>query len=127
MEETLQGVIVGGLIASLATFGTLFFQYKQWKKTKKIEQLRIKRARMEEVFSKIWRMTEDNLKTGRFDTHVYTDVLFLCPKNVKMVYDDFVKKDDLSEDDKLYHQMCISMEMKKALSEIDDEIDREIS
>ncbi len=127
MDETLQGVIVGGLIASLATFGTLFFQYKQWKKTKKIEQMRIKRARMEEVFSKIWRMTEENMKSGDFDTDVYTDVLLLCPENVKMVYNDFVKKDDLTEDDKLYHQTCISVEMKKALSEIDDEIEREIS
>jgi len=37
-------------------------------------------------------MTEDNMKSGDLDTNIYTDVLFLCPENVKRVYDDFVKR-----------------------------------
>ena len=122
MNETLQGVIVGGLIAVLTTLATLSFQYKRWKKENKIKLLKDKRSQLDQLFSMI-------MKHENFDKEPLTDVYHyhLFPENVKTVYDEYRRHGEMSDDDKMHHEISIESEMKKALAKLDKQIEKELS
>lgn len=120
MNETMQGVIVGGAIAILTTLVTLSFQHRQWKKERKIEHLKSRRSQFEQMFSAI-------MKHENFGGEPLTDAYHLCPENVKMAYDKYRSLGEMSADDRMSHEISIETEMKKALAELDKQIEKELS
>lgn len=120
MNETMQGVIVGGAIAILTTLVTLSFQYRQWKKERKIEHLKNGRSQFEQMFSVI-------MKHENFGGEPLTDAYYLCPEKVKRAYDKYRSLGEMSDDDRISHEISIEMEMKKALAELDKQIEKELS
>lgn len=126
MIETLTGVLIGGLLTALVAFIASYFQFKQWKKGIKIEHLHNKRLSLIKMFQKIWTAIQEGKKARDFDTDAYMESLYLCPKNVTKAIDYYVKSGELSEDSLMYHEVSISAAMKKAIKEIDEQIENEL-
>lgn len=126
MNSTLQGVIVGGIFASLGTIATLVFQYKKWKKEKRIEHLRNERTRLEPLFKKILEQTNQEMKGESMDSDVFADILYLCPEKVKSAYIEFLELKDPTVEEKQESYFSISSAMKESLAEIDHRIEREL-
>ena len=119
MNETLAGVLAGGLIAIITTWITLSFQNKQWRIEKKIEQLKLKRDRLEHLFAEL-------VEHEKFGEDPFVDALYLYPDNVRKEYEKYLAAGNLNDDDKLMHEVNIQAAMKKALKEIDEQIEKEI-
>ena len=50
MSDTLLGVIIGGLIASITPIVMIILNHRQWKRQSALEQLRFERRRLEKIF-----------------------------------------------------------------------------
>jgi len=52
MFDTLLGVIIGGLIASLTPIVMLILDHRRWQRQAELDQLRFERNRLEKIFRK---------------------------------------------------------------------------
>lgn len=122
MSDTLIGVIIGGLIASIGTVITLLVDYKKWKSDRKIRMLRDQRGRLEVLFGEIRPLIEQGIESDAFDTKTLSAVLSLCPPKVYKAFRDMTMDEDNSTEKKRDHVLSIFLAMNEALSDIDKEI-----
>jgi hypothetical protein len=125
MSETLQGVIIGGLIASITPLIVLWYEYKKWKKEKKIEFLRSRYVKLQNIYNKSIEHLHEGLKNKSFSIDLRTDIDLVMPTVVSEKCLELIKEKD---DDKLQGKMYfVKLAMKKNLEDIDLEIKKEIS
>lgn len=123
MSETLQGVLVGGVIASLAPVITLLVETRRWRIEMRVAQLRLTRERLEKLFSEITKALLDGVETGVYPIEMYANMDLHLPQGVRDALDKFLTETDKSKKTMRGHYMFIELEMKKALARIDKEID----
>lgn len=126
MSEVLIGVVLGGLIASIAPFLSLYFSEKRWRKETKINHLRQKRDKLETLFEKTLDKLSTAISENSYPSDMMSDFDFIFPKEVSEKFEEMMgdkEKDDLR---KKFHFYDISKAMKKSLADIDKEINNEI-
>jgi hypothetical protein len=128
MNEVLQGVIIGGVISLLGTALTLCFYDRQWRKEKKVEQLRLERNKLENVFTRMCDDVRSDLKTDAkpFCEDAVTDMVF-CPPKVESAFLSLINADPDIEEKMKEKYFLLVCAMKDCLAEIDKRIDRELS
>ena len=127
MNETIVGVIVGGIFASLGTIATLIFEFKRWKKEKKIEHLRLERDRLDTLFGVIFAKLFVSFREDRIDPEMLGDIVNRCPKEV---FDSFLSLthkwvSEPENRDKNFSRFVL--DLKHFLGEYDKKIENEIS
>lgn len=126
MSEALIGVIIGGVIGSITTFLVLAFEYKKWKKEKRIENLRIKREELEKKYESGRKKLYEGFKKDSYDTDMVFNFEIIFPKNVSEAFKNMMYDKDKSYEAKKKHSFRIISEMKKSLAQIDKEIEEEL-
>ncbi len=118
MSETLKGVILGGIIASITPVITLLLNHFRWKKDAKLEYLKSERRRLEQLYSETMESLSEAMGKNQYSTKILSDIMILMPKNISDEFHSWMKK---GEDPTKGH-MNIAVEMKKSLAEIDNQI-----
>lgn len=127
MSDTLIGVIIGGIIGSAVPLANLFFNHYHWKRETKVEYLRSERMRLEKLFDETLNTFAESLKTEKYSSDMYSDIMMFMPKDVLDQFMEFIL--DKGKDDKkrkfAYADLAIAM--KKVLKDIDLEIKQILS
>ena len=127
MSEVLIGVIIGGIIASISPVASLLIDHFRWKKEKKLEHLRLERKRLEDLFTKTLEQLSEAMKKNKYPSKMTSDILILMPKNVSEKFQSWMDKENPTTLEGKHAYMDIAVEMKKSLSEIDNEIKELVS
>ncbi len=120
------GVIIGGLIVTVAQFITHFLNYRKWKKEIKIQHLRLRRDKLEQVFNKAKKEILDGMTKNSYDIDMISDLQFYFPKEVFQSFEKIITGKEEREFNKKMLFFLIIKEMKKSLAKIDEEIEEEI-
>lgn len=126
MSETLIGVIIGGLIASITPIINIIHDHIKWKKGQRIEYLKLKRDRLEKTFKETYGKIVEGINDDNYSTDALSNFEFLFPSKVSEEYEKFIKlekKDPLKIKFSLYD---IMRSMKKELADIEKKIECEI-
>jgi len=126
MIETLIGVIVGGLIASLAPLVSLIMDQKRWKRESELEQLRIERERLEKTFR--YNLTDlfRAMRENNFPSEMISEFTLTMPKEVSARFREFMADPDKNDAKCRKAYMDIVALMKKSLAGVDAKIDQMI-
>lgn len=127
MSDTLLGVLIGGAIASITPIITITIEYKKWKKDKRIDFLKLKREKLETSFKDASEKITIGMQDGKFSVDTLSDFDFLFPKNVSEALQKFMNEEYRSPKTTLFHNYEINREMKKALSELDHQLEEIIN
>jgi len=122
VSETLLGVLIGGLIASIAPIASLIFESRRWKLERRLEQLRGERARLERLIADVLPQLGDGMAKNNYSSSMTSDIFALMPKAVSDKFDKWMAvkpKDDLKSKHAFFD---MALEMKKCLAEIDRKI-----
>lgn len=82
MAETLLGVLIGGLIASIAPIASLVFESKRWALERRLEQIREERSRLECLIADVLPKLGDGLEKNSYSSQMISDIFALMPKSV---------------------------------------------
>ena len=82
MSDTLVGVIIGGLIASVLPAATLAFQVWRWKHERHLKYLKSERRRLEELFNQISNPLSESMESGTWDSRIWIPFLVHGPESV---------------------------------------------
>mgnify|MGYP001134588964 CR=1 FL=1 len=126
MSDAIIGVIIGGIIASLGTWVSLWMQSKKWSIEQKVKLLTDKRYRIENLSRETLKKLRSGMIDNSYSSDMMSDIDFLFPAAVKSAFDDFMDaKADSPEEVKDNHAFyTIAREMKRSVKDIDDEIER---
>ena len=127
MSDTLIGVIIGGLIGSIAPLSTLMLGHHRWKREAKLEYLKSERVRLESMFERTLEQFADGTKTNSYSSNMGSDIMVLMPSEVSERYFDFMKDKDKTELKCKHAYMDLAVEMKKVLLSLDTEIRKVVS
>lgn len=123
MSEILWGVIIGGVIASIVPVVSLFYSHRKWKVEKKIENLRIKRDRLEKLFEEAREKISDGLEKNFYSMDMITNFELIFPREVFNYFKNMMEDKDENKR-KTEHFYLIMKSMKKCLADIDNEIEK---
>ncbi len=123
MSETLLGVIIGGLIASVTPITMLILDYRRWQRQAMLEQLRLERNRLEKMFRVNLKKLSQAIAENSFPSDMIMDFILTMPKEVSTKFKEFLADPDKT--DAKYKKTYISLvsSMKKVLSDIDSRIE----
>jgi len=127
MSDTLIGVIIGGVIGSIAPFSTLVLGHYRWKREAKLEYLKAERIRLEGLFEKTLAKLAEGMKKGSYSSDMTSDIVVLMPKEVSEKYWEFITDKDKTELKQKHAYMDLAVEMKKALASLDSDIRKVVS
>ena len=123
MSETLLGVIIGGLIASVTPITMLILDYRRWQRQAMLEQLRLERNRLEKMFRVNLKKLSQAIAENSFPSDMIMDFILTMPKEVSTKFKEFLADPDKT--DAKYKKAYIGLvsSMKKVLSDIDSRIE----
>lgn len=122
MSETLIGVLIGGVIASIAPITSLFFESRRWKIERQLEQLKEERRRLERLIEYVLPQLGRDMVQDSYSAHMTSDIVALMPKSVLDRFDEWMFEEDKDEVKSKQALFKIAVEMKKCLAEIDEKI-----
>lgn len=123
MNDALIGVVIGGLLTGSGTWIANWLQHKKWKTEQKIRILEDKRNRIEELSGKTLAKLSVGIQNNSFDIQMLCDIRILFPDNVYEKFNEFMKTKDKDDSEKKFGFYDISIEIKKAIKDIDDKIE----
>lgn len=122
MFEILAGVIIGGLIASVAPITTLMKDQKRWRHQIRFDHYKSERQRTEKLFDETLKIISNGVKTGNYLNNISNDIILRMPRAISEIYWEFVKlnaRDELAQKN-FYLDMAIAM--RKELTKYDQKI-----
>jgi len=126
MSETLWGVLIGGLLASIMPFVTVARDECRWRKEQRLSFLRDERLRLENMFRLASNKLAEGMAKNVYPTEVLMDSLYVFPDNVFVAIQAMWDDSDRSLERRTFHYAAIIGEMKLALAEIDANVEQTI-
>jgi len=111
------------MIGSLAPIGALVFDYRKWKAQRKVDYLRSERDKLERLFRGIYDRLTPAIGQRNYPIDLTTDILLLCPSEVREAFETLIQDKDDSPDSRRTHLWQISLAMKRSLVELDKKIE----
>lgn len=127
MSEALIGVLVGGLIASIAPIASLLLEHRRWSREKRLEHLRKERDRLEMLFREALADLSRAMEQNSYPIQMLADMNVLMPRSVMQRFNEWMEKSDKTDQDRKEAFLEISIEMKSALAELDRKIETAIN
>ena len=122
MSETLIGVVIGGLIASITSIAQLIYNHFHWKRQTKFAYLKEHRLKLERKNDEILEMLSKALAEDIYSNKLVSEILVHMPKSATKVLYDYLDKKDHSIEAKRALIFDMTIELSIALGEIDDQI-----
>jgi hypothetical protein len=123
MSDAIIGVIIGGLLTGSGTWIAMWLQHKKWKIEQKIRILENRRERIEALSSTTLEDLSKGMMNNVYSSDMMSNIEILFPDHVAKKFNDFMQKKDKTELDMKHCFYEISLEIKKALADIDKEIE----
>jgi Ca2+-binding EF-hand superfamily protein len=120
------GAVLGAAIASIVPVVTSFNDFKKWKLDKRIQLLKEKRQKLDEIYSKAYEKITEAAVHGSYDIQIITSILKQCPKEISEAFTNMILDKDNSDDNKRHHIFTISSKMKEHITSLDAAIERAI-
>lgn len=124
MSEMLWGVIIGGLIGSVGTIGSLILKMHMWQKERRFQFLEEKRDRREKIFEEAFKKIEAGLRSDAYELDMAASVFKLCPTKVSRAFDNMMLDKDKTPLKKRHHLMVISNAMKESIADIETAMEK---
>jgi hypothetical protein len=122
MSEILIGVIIGGLIASIAPVFTLFIDQRRWRKESKLSYLLSERKNLESLYSKNLKRFSKSIAENSFSSDMISEFLITMPQEVSSTFKDFMTDPNKTEKKCKQFYLDLASAMRKSLNEIDNKI-----
>lgn len=122
MNDTIAGVLIGGLLASVAPMVTLFVDSKRWRFDKKFEILRAERDRLEVIGEKLAMRLADAMANNSYPSDLTSDIMIHMPPAVWERFDQWMKLKPKSEIEAKHAYLEICVEIKRAIAELNSKI-----
>jgi hypothetical protein len=123
MFDTLIGVIIGGLIASITPIVMLVIDHRRWKRESKLEHLRSERRRLAAVFSKNLKGFAKAVLDNSYSSDMIMDFILNMPKDVSTKFREFMTDPNKTDAKCKKAYMNVALSMKASLSDIDHKIE----
>lgn len=124
MSETLIGVIVGGLLASIVPVVSLIQQNRQWKKEKRLAYLQQERIKLSDVYVRSFKKFIEEMSTKKVSLDLLSEILFILPEDIRREFliTDSAQKNVSNERKAELLTLLINV-MNKSLEDIDQKIE----
>ena len=123
MSDTLIGVIIGGMIASITPLVMLILDHRRWQRESKLEHLKSDRKRLEKLFKKNLQRLSKAIAKNSYPSDMIMDFLLTMPKEISILFKEFLADPNKTDSRCKKAYMSIFLSMKKTLSEIDFKIE----
>jgi hypothetical protein len=123
MNDILIGVIIGGLIASLAPIVMLISDYRRWQRQARLDHLRFERTRLEKIFRANLKKFSQAVAANSFTSDFIMDFVLTMPKEVSASFKEFLADPDKTDAKCNQARVAVVLSMKKTLAEIDGRIE----
>ena len=123
MSDTLIGVIIGGVIASITPLVMLMLDHRRWQRESELEHLRSERKRLEKIFRENLKRFSKAIAENNYASDMIMDFLLTMPKEVAVKFKEFLADPNKTDSRSKKTYMGIVLSMKKILSEIDSKIE----
>ena len=100
MSDTIFGVIVGGVIASIAPLSMLYFNHRHWKQETKLNHLKSERTRLESLSEKTLAKLAKAMSENAYPSDMTADIITFMPEEVIKRFDKFMCDTDITEQKK---------------------------
>ena len=127
MSETLIGVVIGGLIASIAPVFTLLIDHRRWRNESQLAYLKSERKNLEILYGKNLKRFSKALAENSFSSDMISDFLLSMPKEVSETFKAFMADPNKTEKKCKQFYLNIAAAMRESLNDIDGKIKRLIS
>jgi hypothetical protein len=123
MSDTLIGVVIGGVIASITPLVMLILDHRRWQRESKLEHLRSERMRLEKVFRENLKRFSKAIAENNFASDMIMDFILTMPKDISIKFKEFLADPNKTDSKSKKAYMSIALSMKKMLSEIDSKVE----
>lgn len=122
MNDTIIGVVVGGLIAWITPLLALRYGERRWKAEALLNVMKADRDRMEQLYERALRLFADGMVTNSYSTNMIADFMVLMPKDIYDLFIEHMKDKDKSEPKSKSAYLEIAAAMKRDLRARDEEM-----
>ncbi len=125
--DTLIGVIIGGLIASVAPATTIIADHLRWKREAKLTHLKAERDKFERRFRDTLEQLSKAMARNSYPAEMTSDIMIMLPKEVSDRYLAFLEEKDKSTPKCRQAYLEVAAKMKEYLTDIDNYIEALVS
>jgi hypothetical protein len=123
MLDTLLGVIIGGLIASVTPIVMLILEHRRWQRQSTLEQLRFERKRLEKIFRENLKRFSKAITENSYPSDMIMDFILTMPNEVSIIFKKFLTDPNKTDEKCKKVYLKVGSTMKKILSDIDKRIE----
>lgn len=123
MSDTLIGVIIGGIIASITPIITLFINNRRWRYEKRLERLKEERQRREKMYTDTLNKLSQAMAEESYPLDMISDMMILMPKDIFDRFQQWIDEKEKTVSKGKSTVLDVALLMKKHLSEIDKQIE----
>ena len=123
MSDTLIGVVIGGVIASITPLVMLILDHRRWQREAKLEHLRSERHRLEKVFRENLKRFSKAIAENNYASDMIMDFILTMPKDISIKFKEFLADPNKTDSKSKKAYMGIALSMKKMLSEMDSKVE----
>ena len=123
MFDTLLGVIIGGLIASMTPIVMIILDHRRWKRQSTLDQLRFERKRLEKIFRENLKRLSRAITENSYPSDMIMDFILTMPKEVSTNFKEFLVDPNKTDSECKKAYINVFSSMKKTLSDIDSNIE----
>ena len=127
MSDTLLGVIIGGLIASITPIVMIILDHRRWQRQSKIEQLRFDQRRLERIFRGNLKRFSKAITENSYPSDMIMDFILTMPQEVSAKFKEFLADPNKTDEKCKKAYINVVSSMKKILYDIDSKIENLIS
>jgi len=127
MSDTLLGVIIGGLIASITPIVMIILDHRRWQRQSKIEQLRFNQRRLERIFRGNLKRFSKAITENSYPSDMIMDFILTMPQEVSTKFKEFLADPNKTDEKCKKAYINVVSSMKKILNDIDSKIENLIS
>ena len=122
MNDTLLGVLLGGLIGWIAPLLTLRYGERRWKFEARLSHLKSERDRFESLYERTVSSIEENASDGTLSIKMLADITVLMPEEVRNAFDLYVESGQKSGTKEKVKYLELVAAMKRDLKARDNAI-----
>ena len=123
MLDTLLGVIIGGMIASVTPIVMLILDRKRWHRQSTLEQLRFERKRHEKIFRENLKRFSKAIAENSYPSDMIMDFILTMPNEISIIFKEFLADPNKTDEKPKKTYLNVISSMKKILSDIDKKIE----
>ncbi len=127
MSTDLWGVLLGAAIASLVPLITLRQSEQRWRREKKIENLRLKRDRLDAMYAEVMGKMSNMLMAANYSSTITSKVSVYASQEFRELYFGQIEKKERDEVRLKHLYLDMALAANRHIAEVDKEIEAALS